>query len=419
MKLRQLHPEAINAYALLPPHLLTRYNEWLTSISFLHTQEQIAELRVFIREEVVEHTKWKSPKEREVLDKRGDLVLQLFFEHLCETVEKLDISFLNCVYSSTINQFVDMIHKMIVTRDAADIWHQLRKYYAEYQWRVNGKKTYAVSNGLAKAFTNTKLGNYACTDLRLPNKSIYLEFEEKSVHLPDPKFKDDSEYLRGVYVEEANLFDAIGVPGVRVWRISPVFDDKNLARAPHSMYFILLKDNEGTKDAIRDFKSGTLYYEHPSQGRIEITQGSGTNNPSVSGILMDVFRLVINIVIYITRSDADIVLMPISPEYVALRERMLAAAGSKREKLKKELKKYSGERRPVLAPTYTIKRWGDKERNAHSAGGRKVRVRHLVSGHWRNQVCGVGRLEHHVVWIEPYWKGPEEAPLTARVARVK
>jgi len=31
----------------------------------------------------------------------------------------------------------------------------------------------------------------------------------------------------------------------------------------------------------------------------------------------------------------------------------------------------------------------------------------------------VGRLEHHVVWIEPYWKGPEEAPLTARVARVK
>lgn len=36
-------------------------------------------------------------------------------------------------------------------------------------------------------------------------------------------------------------------------------------------------------------------------------------------------------------------------------------------------------------------------------------VQTLVRGHYRNQACGVGMKEHKVIWIEPHWRGPEEA----------
>lgn len=38
----------------------------------------------------------------------------------------------------------------------------------------------------------------------------------------------------------------------------------------------------------------------------------------------------------------------------------------------------------------------------------------LVRGHWRNQACGPQMLERRLTWIEPYWKGPNDAPINIR-----
>ena len=37
-----------------------------------------------------------------------------------------------------------------------------------------------------------------------------------------------------------------------------------------------------------------------------------------------------------------------------------------------------------------------------------VNSRFIVRGHWRNQACGEGRREHKVIWVAPFWKGPED-----------
>ena len=37
--------------------------------------------------------------------------------------------------------------------------------------------------------------------------------------------------------------------------------------------------------------------------------------------------------------------------------------------------------------------------------------RWVVRGHWRWQAHGVGRAERKRLWIDPYIKGPEDAPL--------
>lgn len=41
-------------------------------------------------------------------------------------------------------------------------------------------------------------------------------------------------------------------------------------------------------------------------------------------------------------------------------------------------------------------------------------VQTLVRGHFKRQVVGVTRAGRKVIWIEPYWRGPEDAPILAR-----
>ena len=41
-------------------------------------------------------------------------------------------------------------------------------------------------------------------------------------------------------------------------------------------------------------------------------------------------------------------------------------------------------------------------------------VQSLVRGHFKRQVVGVARSGRKVIWVEPYWRGPEDAPILAR-----
>lgn len=38
----------------------------------------------------------------------------------------------------------------------------------------------------------------------------------------------------------------------------------------------------------------------------------------------------------------------------------------------------------------------------------------IVRGHWKNQPHGIGRNERKFIHIEPYWRGPEDAPIVVR-----
>lgn len=48
-----------------------------------------------------------------------------------------------------------------------------------------------------------------------------------------------------------------------------------------------------------------------------------------------------------------------------------------------------------------------KQSGQGSSRGWHVTRRYVVRGHLRNQVCGVGRQDRRVIWVAPYWKGPE------------
>lgn len=54
-----------------------------------------------------------------------------------------------------------------------------------------------------------------------------------------------------------------------------------------------------------------------------------------------------------------------------------------------------------------------------SREGASPAVQFLVRGHWRNQAHGEGRALRRRQWIEPFWKGPEEARALLRGHAVK
>jgi hypothetical protein len=57
----------------------------------------------------------------------------------------------------------------------------------------------------------------------------------------------------------------------------------------------------------------------------------------------------------------------------------------------------------------------------HGKAGRKhgpPTVQVMVRGHYRRQVCGVGRMDRKVIWIQPFWRGPEAALIQTRPGKV-
>lgn len=51
--------------------------------------------------------------------------------------------------------------------------------------------------------------------------------------------------------------------------------------------------------------------------------------------------------------------------------------------------------------------------------GWKLKFKHVVRGHWRNQAVGPHRAEHRMTWIAPYWKGPEGAAAWSHIYKDK
>lgn len=54
-------------------------------------------------------------------------------------------------------------------------------------------------------------------------------------------------------------------------------------------------------------------------------------------------------------------------------------------------------------------------------GGRRTglpAVQTLVRGHFKRQVIGVSRSGRKVIWVQPYWRGPEDAPILAHPYKV-
>lgn len=122
------------------------------------------------------------------------------------------------------------------------------------------------------------------------------------------------------------------------------------------------------------------------------------------------FRIVLNAVLYLTSEQAE--MTALTSQRAELEARAAATLSApKRKKILREARKYSsldcmevGASIGAIVITH-----GVDTGNENNGSGGKPSVRFMVRGHWRNQAYGMKNTERKLIWIRPFYKGPDVA----------
>jgi hypothetical protein len=272
------------------------------------------------------------------------------------------------------------------------------KHAAWYE--LSGKRTYEVSPGLAVKLGATELRGLKTDDLRLPYESLYLVIppeagltvfnEETGEHPAD-----------GAYITEEKRADG------RVWQIM-VTSLSKVEENPYddALHFFRVHLPEGMllEDAI---KHTMRIFEEEGAAKL--------NHFKLLERWPVFFRWVMNAMIYATWPDAEREDVMLNKEARQLWERLqkVPKGSPKRERLREEFKQLDPKRRIYLG------RGVRPELDEHeSAKGRPLEVRVRVQGHWKKQAHGEGRALRKTIWVQPYWRGPDDGALGSAVHRL-
>lgn len=270
-----------------------------------------------------------------------------------------------------------------------------------------GRPVYEVSTALAEKLKYTELRGLTTNDLRLPQKNIFVFVPEEVADLHilarDPAFR-----VRGFYITEDLPYpDAAKDMSVgympnykedftgRVWRILAVSCKPGDAQDMERMqpFTIPLPDGALADDVFALIPKEIVGWT-------------------------DIFRWAMNVVIYSTWPEADVEHVIADKEARQLWERMeRQPKGKKRDELRERFKALDPLRRTYLGRH--VARWTPEERAGVLAQveGQPALTRIRVVGHWRRYHVGEGRKDLKWNWIEPYWKGPVDAPLSETASR--
>lgn len=133
------------------------------------------------------------------------------------------------------------------------------------------------------------------------------------------------------------------------------------------------------------------------------------------------FRIVVNAILYLASTDPDLSLRA-SPVAAMQAQAKATLNGYKRHALEQELERYSkldgavvGENLPpiIAGRPHSHGPSGSPGLDAH------YDRRFLVRGHWRNQAHGEEMKLRKLIWIQPYWKGPEMAEMVNKPYEVR
>jgi hypothetical protein len=124
------------------------------------------------------------------------------------------------------------------------------------------------------------------------------------------------------------------------------------------------------------------------------------------------FRIVANTILYLASNDPSVIPM-LSPHKDLDQKIQKIKAPKKRRHLLAEATKTSvldfnlvgRELGRIVAETIANPQLGQLRRHA---------CRFIVRGHWRNQPYGESLANRKLIWIKPYWKGPDMGQLVSR-----
>ena len=295
--------------------------------------------------------------------------------------------------------------------------------YQLYFFRAAGERSYEVAKGLALQLKDTELRGLVSEDLRLPYPSVFiaapsglgLELWGAPGSPPRP--------FEGVFITE----DSSGLPSDLPYRMQSE-DGRTGYLAPtgghRAWRMLLIGSNIREPQAVGGVTFSMvveLFPDRTLDDDIKLTLDFHEMPEGMAGRWESIFRWALNVMIYATWPDAERehVMMNAAARSLWNRIQKLPKNSQKRERLKIELRSIDPQRRVLLGSHVIYVDRAAAQESGHGGSGKKLELRVRVSGHWRRQPCGPKSSLRKLMWIQPFWRGPEDGALSQAVHFLK
>ena len=272
----------------------------------------------------------------------------------------------------------------LVIRDSTVIQH-----WQHFRWSKNGRSIYDLTEDVARAFLETDL-TVLPKDLTLEETSCFIAVPQElalKVWHADTGHHD----LAGFYVTLAE--NALFVCACGYSHQGAASNDNAIST------FMIPLDGETTVEGWIEAQRTT------DRGRSFI----GSNGSQMAAWV----SLVVNTLLYIQYVNEDV---KHDPDFgVSAKDKAKAQKIPTNKARRKFLDANRANCRYYILGTTATNTL--KNGPSQQGTGAPLAVRFIVRGHWRNQPHGPGRTLRKMTWIQPHWKGPEDAP-TSNVTHV-
>lgn len=314
-------------------------------------------------------------------------------------------------------------HDNVSERASLSVNHGFRYAYHVKTFAKEGERVYRVSPGLSDQLSCTLLKGLRCEDLRLPYPAVYVESPKV------PQFRiwhwvTGWHEFEGAYLsEDAVFFDC----GDRDEKANPITDKDELnsmvSKGRVINVMLTAPGKEGASlmdDAIFSFSvlmpEGVPLDEQVDHAalRFGLDKGEANSKTDWRGI----FRWLINVMIYATWTNCEREHLWVDPKAQKLWNKLKGTKGKKAGKIQRQLNSLNSPRFFYLGRSIKIDRSAESG-NGNSGSGGQLLVRQRISGHWKKQAHGAGWELRKLIWINPYWKGPEDGPIKQAVHELR
>lgn len=261
----------------------------------------------------------------------------------------------------------------VVSREVDDL---LQLWRAWGVWGSTGKNVFHVSPAVTAAMLMADLATVEIADLRLPHPSIFMVLPEGFV-----RGVEGRSYTR-VWVSAATVTAGRGTVVLSI-------DDGIPQELPGVEMGVEIMAQDGTHTlSVRVSSAALAAGGWRELDRIQEGDAAAPSAPDDRDALAAIERIVFGVLAFVNSSPGSV--------------RREDTTQSRRASDIGGIATWSIGRDVVID-----KRIVDACRRGAREVAFRLRRRHVVRGHWRNQAHGVGRLERRRQWIAPFWKGPE------------
>lgn len=248
-----------------------------------------------------------------------------------------------------------------------------------------GKKSFFFSPNLTQKLGDTEL-NVACEHVAPPFPTCLFAYDNQSARDAFFGMLGAPSRLEGVVT--AYVIHYLTDEQEPALGILTMFSDRKGDVAGATVRHMSLAPGTKLEEALRTdwIKRGQAKLDAVTPGDDERFFGPG----------LRMMRIIANSILYLSSATPDVT--------AGLREPQRTGGSTLSSKEKRRLE------RAVTKLDYTlVGRSTTPYQGAASAIGKQLMERIQTRGHWKSQAHGPGRMERKIIFIEPYWRGPDAA----------